>query len=124
MNRNRYDPIKKECLDCGCLLPDRIEDIKEHICSPYVIERKLKDLFGQKPPAEEQIFHLGDEVSAEMMGKIDFIYVKKNGKILYRITDEQRNIHGYFLQSQISQLPIPENNIDYDKDKQEEKVEY
>lgn len=102
MNITQYDTVKKECKICGCLLPNTEMDIKYHTCSPYYFENKLKELFGQKPLKEEIKFKIGQEVSAEMMGIIDWVYPLSNGDIMYRVIDEEKNIHGFFLQSQIT----------------------
>lgn len=126
MNRDRYDPILKECKDCGCLIPDRTEDIHEHVCSPYAIEAKLKKLFGQREPKEEQKFKIGDEVEANLMGTIDSILVTREGNIVYRIVNDSKNLHGYFTQSQVTELPQEEDfddfgvgDLEYERQKEE-----
>ncbi len=104
MNPNRYNPETKECMDCNCLLPNRKEDIKEHTCNPFTIERKLGEVFGKREPKVEQKFAEGEEVEASLMGKIDAVITTRTGDIMYRITDEEKNLHGYFLQSQVYSL--------------------
>jgi hypothetical protein len=105
MRRERYNLETKECMDCGCLLPNDAENIKGHICSPYVIENKLKAIFGPREPKEAQKFFIGEMVTGELRGEIDRIDIKRNGDIMYRIVDEEKNIYGYFLQSQVYPLP-------------------
>lgn len=111
MLKERYNPETKECKDCGCLIPDRPIDIEEHICSPYAIERKLKEWFGPRKPKEKQLFKVGHLVEANLMGIIDSVIITRKGDIMYRISDEAKNIHGYFLQSQIGKLIEPEDLI-------------
>jgi len=108
MNRDRYDPVNKKCLDCGILMPNRDIDIKEHTCNPYDIERKLKKLFGAREPRERPLFKKGQSVEGQLIGEIKDIITTRNGEVMYKIEDEERNVHGFFLQSQVLPLLTPE----------------
>ena len=48
MDYQFYNKIKKECKLCGCLLPDKIEDIKEHICNPHALLRKVTEPYHKE----------------------------------------------------------------------------
>ena len=107
MKLERYNFLTKECKDCGCLIPDRPQDIKEHYCSPYAIERKLKALFGAKEPKVERKFKVGQEVEASLIGIVDADITTQKGDILYRVSDDAKNIGGWFLQGQVTSLNTP-----------------
>lgn len=109
MNRSRYDSINKKCLDCDTLMPDTERDISDHVCNPHHIEEKLKQLFGPKEPKIKQKFFKGQEVEGTLIGEIDTIIITRNGNIMYRITDDVKNVHGYFLQDQVKELLKPED---------------
>jgi len=94
MDIRRYSWEKKECKNCGCLLPPKITEILAHTCSPYVTARKIQEAYSI--PKLETKYKVGDEVEVSKICTIQAI-VGTNGEVKY-LTD------GWFKESEVYPL--------------------
>lgn len=75
----------------------------------YEEDMKSKAFNVMQATKVNPIYKMGETVEATMIGVIDSITVTELGNVIYRLTDDDNNTHGFFKESQVCELLQPED---------------
>ncbi len=69
MDYQFYDKLNKQCKLCGCLMPDNMENIKEHICNPHSLLARVTEPYKKEEMMIEKQVVVREEQGIDLVQK-------------------------------------------------------